>query len=146
MRGMLFDLGHVVARAKANLQRYDISDRCQVIEGNFFETVPAGADAYLLRHVLHDWTDEQCLQILGRCRKVIPQHGKLIVVECVIPTGNDPSSAKDFDMTMLVFPGGLERTELEFRTLFKQAGFELSSVSRTSTMVSVIEGKPVPPA
>jgi hypothetical protein len=146
MRGVLFDLGHVVQRTKANLQRHAVADRCQVIEGNFFETVPPGADAYLLRHVLHDWTDEQCLLILGHCRKVIPKHGKLIVVECVIPAGNEPSSSKDFDMTMLVFPGGLERTEREFRTLFKQAGFELTSVSPTSTMVSVIEGKPQGPA
>jgi O-methyltransferase domain len=143
MRGMLFDLGHVAARAQANLKRYDIADRCQVLEGNFFESVPSGADAYLLRHILHDWTDAQCLQILGHCRKVIPKHGKLIIVECVIPTGNDRSSAKDFDMTMMVFPGGLERTELEFRTLFKQAGFELASVTPTSTVVSVIEGRPI---
>jgi hypothetical protein len=146
MRAMLFDLGHVVVRAKANLQRYGVSDRCQVIEGNFFETVPSGADAYLLRHVLHDWTDEQCLQILGRCRKVIPKDGKLIVVECLIPTGNEPSGSKDFDMTMMVFPGGRERTELEFRTLLKQAGFDLTSVSPTSTPVSVIEGRAIPTA
>jgi len=142
MRGMLFDLSHVVARARANLKRYDVSDRCQVIEGNFFESVPSGADAYLLRHVLHDWTDERCLQILGLCRNAISKQGKLLVVECVIPAGNDYSSSKDFDMTMMVFPGGLERTELEFRTLFKRAGFELTAVMPTSTMVSVIEGKP----
>jgi len=143
MRGILFDLSHVVARAKVNLKRYDISDRCQVIEGSFFETVPSGADAYLLRHVLHDWTDEQCLQILGLCRKVISKRGKLLIVECVIPVGNDPTGSKDFDMAMMVFPGGLERTEGEFRTLFKRAGFELSAVTPTSTMVSVIEGKPI---
>jgi hypothetical protein len=146
MRGLLFDLGHVVSRAEAALKRYEISDRCQVIEGNFFETVPSGADAYLMRHVLHDWTDEQCLQILGHCRKVIPSHGRLLVVECVIPAGNDPSASKDFDMTMMVFPGGLERTEFEFRTLLKMAGFELTAIAPTSTMVSVIEGKPIPAA
>lgn len=144
MRGILFDLGHVVERAKANLKRYDIGDRCQVIEGSFFETVPSGADAYLLRHILHDWTDEQCLQILGRCRTVIPTNGRLLIVECVIPTGNKPSSSKDYDMTMMVFPGGLERTEPEFRTLCHQAGFELISVTPTSTMSSVLEGRPRP--
>ena len=144
MRGMLFDLGHVVERAKAYLTRYDIGDRCQVIEGSFFEAVPSGADAYLFRHILHDWTDEQCLQILGLCRNVIPKHGKLLIVECVIPLGNNPSSSKDYDITMMVFPGGLERTESEFRTLFKQAGFELTSVTPTSTMVSVLEAKPIP--
>jgi hypothetical protein len=144
MRGMLFDLGHVVGRAKAYLKRFDIGERCQVIEGSFFETVPPGADAYLLRHILHDWTDEQCRQILGLCRAAIPAHGRLLVVECLIPTGNDPSSSKDYDMTMMVFPGGLERTEAEFRALFKQAGFELASVTPTSTMVSVLEAKPIP--
>jgi hypothetical protein len=143
MRGMLFDLGHVVGRAQAYLKRFDIGERCQVIEGSFFETVPAGADAYLFRHILHDWTDEQCLQILARCRKVIPAHGRLLVVECLIPTGNDPSSSKDYDMTMMAFPGGLERTEAEFRALFKQAGFELSCVTPTSTMVSVLESGPI---
>jgi hypothetical protein len=76
----------------------------QLIEGNFFETVPSGADAYVFLHILHDWTDEQCRQILGLCRNVIPRHGKLLVVECVIPMGNDRSSSKDFDMTMMVFP------------------------------------------
>jgi hypothetical protein len=146
MRGMLFDQGHVAARAKANLQQYDIAARCQVIEGSFFEAIPSGADAYLFRHILHDWTDAQCLQILGHCRNAIPKHGKLLVVECVIPVGNDRSSAKDFDMSMMVFTGGLERTELEYRALFKQAGFELTSITPTSTVVSVIEGKPIPAA
>ncbi len=146
MRGMLFDLGHVVARARERLSGYGIADRCQVLEGSFFETVPSGADAYLFRHILHDWTDEQCVQILSHCRNVIPKHGTLLVVECVIPAGNDRSISKDFDMTMMTFPGGLERTESEFRSLYKQAGFELTSVTPTSTMVSVIEGKPIPVA
>src|SRR6266702_6133485 len=131
---MLFDLSHVVVRAKPNLKRYDVPNRGRVIEGNFFETVPSGADAYLLRHVLHDWTSEQCLQILDHCWKVIPKHGELLVVECVILAGNDRPSSKDFDVTMMVLPGGLERTEIEFRTLFKQADFELTAVSRTSAM------------
>lgn len=143
MRGILFDLGHVVARASERLKQHGFAERCEVIEGSFFETVPAGADAYLFRHILHDWTDEQCIQILSHCRKVIPAHGRLLVVECVIPMGNDPSISKDFDMTMMTFPGGLERTELEFRSLFKQAGFELTSITPTSTMVSVIEGKSI---
>lgn len=144
MRGMLFDLGHVVGRAKTHLRRYELGERCQVIEGSFFESMPAGADAYLFRHILHDWTDEQCAQILGRCRAVIPAHGRLLVVECLIPTGNEPSGAKDYDMTMMVFPGGLERTEAEFRALFLRAGFELTAVKPTSTMVSVLEARPIP--
>jgi hypothetical protein len=142
MNGLLFDLGHVVARARERLKSMELADRCQVIEGSFFDTVPSGADSYLFRHVIHDWTDEQCIQILGHCRKVVPKEGRLLVVECVIPTGNDPSISKDFDMTMMTMPGGLERTEAEFRSLFKHSGFELTSVTPTSSMVSVIEGKP----
>ncbi len=143
MRGMLFDLGHVTARAQESLKRQDVADRCRVVEGNFFEAVPPGADAYLLRHILHDWTHDQCLQILRHCRRVIPQHGRLLIVECVVPVGNDPSPAKDFDLLMMTFPGGMERTESEFRALFRQAGFELTSITPTSTMVSVLEARPV---
>lgn len=143
MRALLFDLGHVAARAKQVLTQFGVADRCDVIVGSFFEALPSGADAYLFRHILHDWTDEQCVQILANCRAVIPEHGKLLVVECVVPPGNDRSASKDFDMTMMTFPGGLERTEAEFRMLFKRAGFELSSVTPTSTMVGVIEGRPI---
>jgi hypothetical protein len=142
MRGILFDLGHVVGRAQANLQAAGVADRCQVIEGNFFETVPAGADAYLFRHIIHDWTDEQSLQILGHCRTVIPETGRLLLVECVVPPGNDPSASKDFDITMMTFPGGMERTEPEFKALLDRAGFKMTSVTPTATMVSVVEATP----
>jgi hypothetical protein len=142
MRGILFDLGHVAGRAQANLQAAGVADRCQVIEGNFFETVPAGADAYLFRHIIHDWTDEQSLQILGHCRTVIPETGRLLLVECVVPPGNDPSASKDFDNTMMTFPGGMERTELEFKALLDRAGFKMTSVTPTATMVSVVEATP----
>lgn len=143
MRGILFDLGHVVARAKANLENAGLTDRCQVIEGNFFESFPQGADTYIMRHIIHDWTDEQCVQILGHCRNVIPAAGKLLVVECVVPTGNARSMAKDYDMTMMNFPGGIERTEAEFRDLFRQSGFEVTAVVPTESMAYVVEGKPV---
>jgi hypothetical protein len=143
MKGILFDLGYVVGRANENLQAAGVADRCSVIEGSFFESIPAGADAYVLRHIIHDWTDEQCLQILGRCRKVIPADGKLLIVDCVVPTGNAPSPAKDMDILMLAFPGGQERTEAQFRSLLKASGFELQSITPTTTMISVLEGKPV---
>ena len=143
MQGILFDLGHVVERAKQSLKKWGVADRCQVTEGSFFETIPAGADAYLFRHIIHDWTDEQSVEILSLCRKVIPENGRLLLVECVVPPGNEPSLSKEFDMTMMTFPGGVERTESEFRFLFKQAGFELTSVTPTTTMVSVVEARPV---
>jgi len=143
MRGLLFDLGHVVERARNNLKEQGVAERCEVLQGSFFETIPAGADAYLFRHILHDWTDEQCLQILGYCREVIPVQGRLLVVECVVPPGNGRSISKDFDITMMNFPGGLERTEDQFRALFARAGFELSSITATATMVSIVEGRPL---
>jgi len=111
------------------LRASGIGDRWQVIEGIFFESVPGGADAYLFRHVIHDWTDEQCIRILNNCRSVIPSNGTLLIVEAVVPTGNEPSLAKDFDMTMLTFPGGLERTAEEYKLLLEKAGFRLSSKS-----------------
>lgn len=107
VKGLLFDLGHVVGRTRESFKAYGVDDRWWVIEGNFFEFVPSGADAYLLRHIVHDWTDEQSVQILNNCRKVIPNHGRLLIVEAVVPTGNKPSLAKDFDMVMLTFPGAL---------------------------------------
>jgi SAM-dependent methyltransferase len=143
LKGLLFDLGHVVGRTRESLKAHGLADRCSVIEGNFFESVPAGADTYLFRHIIHDWTDEQSAQILNNCRKVIPNHGRLLIVEAVVPTGNKPSLAKDFDMAMLVMPGGIERTEEEYRLLLEQAGFGLSSMTPTASVVSVVEGKPI---
>jgi ubiquinone/menaquinone biosynthesis C-methylase UbiE len=143
MRGLLFDRGHVAERARRGLGDQGLADRCEVLEGSFFESVPAGADAYLFRHVLHDWTDEQCLQILRQCRKVIPPEGRLLVVECIVPAGNGRSISKEFDINMMTFTGGLERTEIQFRALFANAGFELCSISPTATMVSIAEGRPI---
>jgi precorrin-6B methylase 2 len=142
MKGILFDLGHVVERAKANLQSSGVAERCTVIEGSFFEAIPGGAEAYLFRHIIHDWTDEQCVQILSHCRAVIPQNGKLLLVEAVVPTSNEPSLAKDFDMTMMTFPGGIERTAEEYQALLAQAGFQLQAITPTASAVSVIEGQP----
>ena len=143
IRGLLFELGHVAGRARESLKAYGVEGRCSVIEGNFFESVPSGADTYLFRHIIHDWTDEQSVQILKNCRKVIPKNGRLLIVEAVVPPGNEPSLAKDFDMVMLVLPGGIERTEEEYRLLFKQAGFQLSSITPTTSLISVVEGKPI---
>lgn len=143
LKGILFDLGHVVGRARQSLKAYGIDDRCSVIEGSFFEFVPSGADAYLFRHVIHDWTDEQSIQILNNCRKVIPNNGRILIIEAVVPAGNEPSLSKDFDMTMLTFPGGIERTTEEYRYLLKQADFQISSITPTATMVSIVEGRPI---
>lgn len=142
MKGILFDLSGVVERAKANIQEAGLTDRCQVLGGNFFETVPAGAEAYLMRHIIHDWDDAKATTILQNVRKVIGKEGRLLLVEGVIQPGNDPSFGKLLDLNMLVIPGGKERTEEEYRTLFKASGFNLTKIVETKAEVCVIEGRP----
>lgn len=143
LKGILYDLPGVIERAQVNLQQAGLADRCQTASGSFFESVPPGGDAYLLRHIIHDWTDEQCRTILGNCRKVMKPGHRLLVIEMVIPPRNEPGPAKFLDLNMLVLPGGRERTEAEYRQLFASAGFKLTRVVPTTTEVSVIEGNPL---
>lgn len=140
LTGILYDLPGVTERAKANLSAAGLTDRCQVIGGNFFESIPAGADAYLMRHIIHDWDDEKATTILRHVHQVIPSSGRLLVVEGVIPPGNDPCFGKLLDLTMLTLPGGKERTEEEFRSLLQSAGFDLTNIVPTAAEVSIIEG------
>jgi len=143
LRGILFDLGHVSERARAAMPAAGVADRCSILQGSFFDSIPAGADAYLMRHVIHDWTDDQSIQILSNCRKVIPRDGRVLLVEFAVSAANKPSLGKDADMIMLAFPGGMERTEQEYADLFARSGFQLSRVVPTRSAVCVIEGKPV---
>ena len=143
MRGILFDRPDVIERARANLKAAGLDQRCQAVAGSFFDSVPPGGDAYLMRHILHDWDDDQCLTILRNCRKVMPKAGRLLVIESVIPPGNEPFFGKLLDVNMLVIPGGMERTASEYRDLFARAGFALSRTVPTDREVSVIEGQPV---
>lgn len=138
LKGILFDLPHVIERAMPNLP----ADRCQAIGGSFFHSVPSGGDAYMMRHIIHDWDEPKCLTILGNVRKVIPPTGKLLVVEGVIPPGNGPSFTKLLDLNMLIIPGGQERTEDEYRQLYAKAGFRLTRIVPTRAEVSLIEGVP----
>jgi hypothetical protein len=142
LRGLLFDLPAVAERTKDRIKAAGLEGRCQVLQGNFFESVPGGADAYLLRHIIHDWDDARSTAILRNCRKAMEQTGKLLVVEGVIPPGNGPALSKFFDLAMLVVPGGLERTEDEYRRLFEASGFRLRRIVPTATWISVIEGEP----
>ncbi len=142
LKGILYDLGHVVGRAREAIQNAGLGARCSVVEGSFFDSIPAGADAYLMRHVIHDWTDEQCIRILRNCRKVVPPQGRILIVEFTVSPANEASVGKDADMIMLTFPGGKERTSEEYRALFEQSGFRLSSVTATSSAVCVVEGRP----
>jgi SAM-dependent methyltransferase len=143
LKGLLLDVDHVVARTRRSLKACGVDGRCSVVEGNFFESVPGGADAYLFRHIIHDWTDEQSVQILQNCRKVISKDGRLLIVEAVVPPGNESSLAKDFDMVMLLLPGGIERTKEEYKVLLERAGFQLTSITPTTSVISIVEGKPI---
>ena len=142
MRGILFDRPAVVERSKANLQAAGVADRCAVAAGDFFTSVPSGADAYLLRHIIHDWDDDKSAAILRNCRAAMGTGGRLLVVEGIVPPGNEPSVSKFFDLAMMVLPGGMERTADEYRHLFASAGFALKRIVPTATWVSVIEGAP----
>src|SRR5438552_14099389 len=139
LRGILFDLPNVVARAEGAIQAAGIADRCQAMAGSFFESVPSGADAYLMRHIIHDWDDETALAILRNIHRAAPAGAKLLIVESVIRPGNDPDFAKLLDLTMLVIPGGQERTEDEYRQLLSAGGFRLQQIIPTAASVSILE-------
>ena len=141
MKGILFDLPHVVARAKERIQVSGLQDRCDLVPGSFFEAVPPGANAYVLRHIIHDWDEEKCLTILRNCHRAMSSDSKLLVIESVIPSGNEPFGGKFLDLVMLLIPGGKERTETEYRQLLEQAGFELARVIHTGMEVSIVEGR-----
>jgi hypothetical protein len=140
MQGILFDLPHVIERAKERLQGSGLLNRCRLVSGSFFEAVPEGADAYLLRHIIHDWDEDKVLTILRNCHRAMKRESKLLVIESVVPPGNEPFGGKFLDLVMLLIPGGKERTHAEYRMLFEQAGFELTRIVSTGTEVSVIEG------
>ncbi len=142
MYGLLFDLPHVVERAGDDLQAAGLADRCETVGGSFFKPIPAQADAYFLRHILHDWDDEDAGQILRNIRRTMPPSARLLVVEHVLPPGDAPSFGKLLDLNMLIMPGGIERTEDEFRRLYEAAGFRLTRVVPARDDLCVIEGRP----
>jgi hypothetical protein len=147
LRGVFFDLPAVAERTRANIDRAGLSGRSQVVAGSFFEAVPGGADAYFLRHIIHDWDDDRSITILRHCRQALGERGKLLVVEGLVPPGNEPALSKFYDLSMMVLPGGMERTEAEYRRLFEASGFRLTRIVPTASWISVLEGEPdiVPP-
>lgn len=142
-RGVLFDLPHVVTAAPALLREHGVDARVPIQSGSFFESVPAGGDAYLLSHVIHDWSEKQCLTILGHCRRAMGPNGRLLLVEMVLPEGDAPHPGKILDIVMLVVPGARERTAAEYAPLLHQAGFRIARVVPTESAVSVVEAAPI---
>ena len=140
MHGVLFDAPSVIEGARREIGSSGVADRCELVGGDFFAAVPAGADAIMMKHIIHDWDDEHSLQILKNCHAALTQGGKLLVIDSVILPGNEPSIGKILDIEMLLI-GGRERTETDFRRLFAEAGFELTRIVATPSPVSVVEGR-----
>src|SRR5262249_45681132 len=141
LKGTLFEVPHVLEGA-ANGPLKQVMDRCTFASGDMFSSVPAGFDAYIMKHIIHDWPDELCVRILEACRKGVNANGKLLVVDNVIQPGNDFAPGKFGDVQMLIFPGGRERTEKQFRDLFAAAGWRLNRVIPTAAPESIVEGLP----
>ncbi len=143
MRGVLFDIAHVVENARESLSARGLSDRCEFESGDFFESVPAGGDLYLLASVIHNWNDEASLRILANVRKAAPRHARVLLLEMVLPDDATPHIGKDLDMRMLaVTDGGMERTLSEHTRLLGEAGFTLSRILPLPAGASLIEALP----
>ncbi|MDY6897392.1 MAG: methyltransferase [Cyanobacteriota bacterium] len=144
LTGILFDRPNVVAQSKNLLEKSQVSDRCKVVGGDFFVSIPSGSDAYIMSHIIHDWGDEDCIRMLKNIREVILSNGRLLVVDMVIPDGDTAHLSKWMDIdVMIMYSDGRERTEEEFRNLFQAAGFKLTQILPTTTPVSLIEGIPI---
>jgi len=137
-QGVLFDQPHVVSRAASLLERAGVASRCRTVGGNFFESVPEGADAYLLRIVIHDWDDDACIRILTVVRHALAKDSRVLIVERVLAPANEGRDAKFSDLNMLVVPGGRERTREEFAALLEASGLRLERVLDTGAF-SVVE-------
>jgi SAM-dependent methyltransferase len=139
MKGILFDMEHVISGAAEMLRSFGVEDRVETFSGDFFAEVPA-ADAYIMKHIIHDWDDERSIKILKSIHRAMKGDGKLLLAEMVIPEGNEPHPGKMLDLEMLTSPGGLERTADEYARLFEQSGFKLNRIVPTKSPFSVIEG------
>jgi hypothetical protein len=144
MKGKVMDMAHVVEGANVRIREMGLSDRAEGVAGNFFDSVPTGGDAYIMKHIIHDWDDARALTILRNIRKALSgvKDGKVILLEAVVPSGNAPHPAKMLDIEMMMLPGGLERTEEEYRELFRKAGFDLKQVVPTKSPLMVLVAQP----
>jgi len=141
LRGTLFDQPSVIEQAKKDGILNAYATRCDLVGGSFFEAVPSNADAYIMKHIIHDWDDDRSLTILRNIHRVLAgvSNGRVILLESVVQPGNVPDFGKLIDMEMLLIPGGRERTADEFAALFARAGFELTRIVPTASPLSVIE-------
>ncbi|MDQ3713866.1 MAG: acetylserotonin O-methyltransferase [Acidobacteriota bacterium] len=138
-QGILFDMPSVIAGESELLEKEGVTARVEKVSGDFFQSVSAGADAYLMKHIIHDWDDEQSIKILQNIYSAMNGNGKVLIVEMVIPEGNEPSPSKILDLQMLIGTGGKERTEKEYRELLETAGFRLTRIIPTRSPLSIVE-------
>jgi hypothetical protein len=143
LRGLLFEQAQTLPEAKSLIAGRGLTSRCDVLAGDFFREIPSGHDAYILSHVLHDWTNKQALAILRNCREAIGARGRLLIVEAVLPAGDAPHPGKMMDLLMLTITGGQERTESEYSKLLARADFRITTVIPLSSDQSIVEAKPI---
>jgi SAM-dependent methyltransferase len=141
LSGVLFDLPSGVQMARSGAA--GSLPRTEFVAGSFFDSVPLGADLYVLRKVIHDWNDKKAAVILRNCRDAMNPHGKVLIAETIIPAGNEPNLIKLIDANMLAATGGLERTQAEYASLLAAAGLRLERVISTGQPISVLEAAPV---
>ena len=139
LKGILFDLPQVIEGASSLLKKEGVADRVETRTGDFFEAVPAGADIYMMKHIIHDWDDARAIKILRNISEVMNPVGKVLLLEVVVPEGNDPHFAKLMDLEMLVSPGGVERTADEYRQILRESGLRLTRIITTKSPYSIIE-------
>ena len=143
LKGVLFDLPAVTKEAKTVIENAGLSGRCGFAAGSFFESISVTADIYILSSIIHDWDDKDSITILKNCRKCMPANSKLLLIETMIPPGNEPALGKLTDLNMLVLTSGMERTKDEFEQLFKETGFKLTNIIPTPSPLNIIEAEPV---
>ena len=140
VKGILADIGHVVEGAKPRIASAGLADRMQAVACDFFAAVPEGGDAYIMKHIIHDWDDDRASVILKNIGKAMgATKGKVILLESLIPAGPAPDLGKFIDIEMLLLPGGRERTAEEFRALFERSGFTMTKVIPMKSPLSIIE-------
>ncbi|MBG1264112.1 methyltransferase [Nostoc commune] len=139
IKGILFDQPPVVKEARHLIEAKGVEKRCEIVGGNFFESVPSGGDAYILKSVIHDWDAERAQTILKNCHQAMAENTKLLLLEKVIPPVNQPSMSQWLDLEMFVMGAGRERTEIEYRELLAAAGFMLTKVIYTQSPIDIIE-------
>ena len=142
-RGVLFDLPHAIEGARHHVEEFGLADRCELVAGDFFRSVPENGDAYILKNVIHDWDRERSLQILSNCRQAMRVGARLLVIETIIPEQFGTSAADQAiarsDLTMLIAHAAQERSEAEFRELLAAGGFAVSRVLAAAPGLSLIE-------